>query len=1025
MPRLRRSIGLAAAVVVVASLAASSPASAQYFGQNKVHYDRFDFQILATEHFDIYYYPAEADAAQMVGRMSERWYARLSQLLGHQLSSRQPVVLYASHPEFEQTNVIEGLISESTGGVTEGSQRRVVLPLAASMGDTDHVLGHELVHAFQYDILGPNIQAAPLWFIEGMAEYLSVGPRDAHTAMWLRDAALEDRLPAINDLYNPRFFPYRFGHALWAYIGGRWGDAAVGGILARLAPVPGSPRGALDPVTAIETTTKLSAEELSADWHAAIRSQYDVSARPKPENDADETRTPSEGMTLIAERAGDGSVNVGPALSPDGTRVAFLSERSRLSIDVYVADTATGEVLRQLTRTAVDPHFESLQFLASSGSWAPDNRRLAVATVQRGRGAIAIFDTHNGDIVANIRLESPGEIFHPAWSPDGNSIAYSAQIGGVTDLFVHDLTTSQTRRLTTDAFADLQPAWSPDGRRLVVVTDRGSSTIDELDFGDYGLAIVDVATGGIAPIETALDGNVTSPQWSPDGNQLFFVSDASGRPDVYRVSAAGGAAQPLTAEETGVSGITPLSLALSVARQSGHRAFNVFRNGGYELHIVAPDAATPVSRPGEVAAPRADLALLPPARRETSAVAQQLARTTQGLPAATTFEARDYSSSLSLAGVGQGVGVSTGGAFGTYVNGGISMLFSDVLGNHLVPLSFGVNGRIRDISAQAGYINRTRRWNWGVFAEHVPLRSGFVEAGLDTIQGQPVYVERTELLRETSTQAGAMLAYPISRATRIEFGSSIRRIGFGRERQTLIFDAISGAFLSEQTEDLGGLPSLALADISASLVRDSTAMGAVGPILGQRFRFEVAPTFGDLRMTTATMDFRQYAMPLRPVTFAGRLLHVGRYGDGGEDSRLFPLFLGYSTLVRGYDPGSFDASECTLVEGGSCAEFDRLSGSRILVFNGEVRVPLGGLFTGNLDYGPIPAEIFGFFDAGTAWTRAERPDFAGGTRPWVTTAGFGARVNAFGYAVVELNMARPIQRPEQGWMFVFNLRPAF
>ena len=550
--------------------------------------------------------------------------------------------------------------------------------------------------------------------------------------------------------------------------------------------------------------------------------------------------------------------------------------------------------------------------------------------------------------------------------------------------------------------------------------------LDQLAFGDFGLATVDVGTSQITRLETSLEGNMTSPQWSPDGTQLYFISDASGRPDVYRMAAGGGAAEPMTAEETGVSGITPLSLALSVARQSGHRAFNVFRNGGYELHVVAPrEGGTAASSTSAVAKPISDLALLPPARRETSAVAQQLARTTQGLPAATTFEARDYSSSLSLAGVGQGVGVSTGGAFGTYVNGGISMLFSDVLGNHLVPLSFGVNGRIRDISGQAGYINRSKRWNWGVFAEHVPLRSGFVEAGFDTIEGQPVYVERTELLRETSTQVGAMVAYPLSRATRIEFGSSIRRIGFGRERQTLIFDGITGAFLSEEIEDLGGLPSLKLADVNASLVRDSTAMGAVGPVLGQRFRFEVAPTFGDLRMTTATMDFRQYAMPVRPVTFAARLLHVGRYGGGGEDSRLFPLFLGYSTLVRGYDPGSFDASECTVVAGGSCEEFDRLSGSRMLVFNGEARVPLGGLFTGNLDYGPIPAELFGFFDAGTAWTQAERPDFAGGTRPWVTTVGFGARVNAFGYAVVELNMARPIQRPEQGWMFVFNLRPAF
>src|SRR5690606_29999595 len=134
-----------------------------------------------------------------------------------------------------------------------------------------------------------------------------------------------------------------------------------------------------------------------------------------------------------------GSLNIGPSLSPDGRLIAFLSERSQLSIDVHVADTDSGRRVRRLTTSAVDPHFESLQFLASSGSWALDSRRLAVATVQKGRGAIAIFDVQNGNVLQNISLETSGEIFHPSWSPDGNAIAFTAQIGGFTDLYLHTL----------------------------------------------------------------------------------------------------------------------------------------------------------------------------------------------------------------------------------------------------------------------------------------------------------------------------------------------------------------------------------------------------------------------------------------------------------------------------------------------------------------------------------------------------------------------------------------------------------
>jgi hypothetical protein len=187
--------GVLGAVFAVASTA---PADAQYFGRTPVQWERLEFQVLKTEHFDIYYYPEEQAATEQVGRMAERWYARLSRLLGHEMKERQPLVLYASHPHFQQTNTIGGAPGEGTGGVTEAFKRRIVLPMGASLAETDHVLGHELVHAFQYAMTGqgkvtstsaPGVLTMPLWFVEGMAEYLSVGPVDAHTAMWMRDAA--------------------------------------------------------------------------------------------------------------------------------------------------------------------------------------------------------------------------------------------------------------------------------------------------------------------------------------------------------------------------------------------------------------------------------------------------------------------------------------------------------------------------------------------------------------------------------------------------------------------------------------------------------------------------------------------------------------------------------------------------------------------------------------------------------------------------------------------------------------------
>src|SRR5581483_1228943 len=269
----RRAIILIGAVMCV--LAPAFNASAQYFGQNRVQYRRFDFQVLKTEHFDIYFYPTERAGVEIASRLAERWYARLERFFGHKLRGRQPLVLYASHTDFAQNNVITVDMGEGTGGVTEPVRRRIVLPFGGPLADTDHVIGHELVHAFQFDVTtGPNAPAGqngaerlPLWFIEGMAEYVSVGPADSNTAMWLRDAARQEKLPSIQDLDNPKYFPYRWGQAFWAYVGGRWGDE----VIPRMLAIAGA---AGDVNVAIERVLGVKMKDLSSQWQAAIREAY-------------------------------------------------------------------------------------------------------------------------------------------------------------------------------------------------------------------------------------------------------------------------------------------------------------------------------------------------------------------------------------------------------------------------------------------------------------------------------------------------------------------------------------------------------------------------------------------------------------------------------------------------------------------------------------------------------------------------------------------------------------------------------
>jgi outer membrane protein assembly factor BamA len=155
-------------------------------------------------------------------------------------------------------------------------------------------------------------------------------------------------------------------------------------------------------------------------------------------------------------------------------------------------------------------------------------------------------------------------------------------------------------------------------------------------------------------------------------------------------------------------------------------------------------------------------------------------------------------------------------------------------------------------------------------------------------------------------------------------------------------------------------------------------------------------------------------------------MHYGRYGGSSEDPRLFPLFLGYPDVVRGYDAGTFDATDCVPTAASECPVFDRLRGSRLLVGNLELRFPLLRPFgRSQRMYGPIPVEVALFADGGVAWSRSQRPSIFGGARDGVGSAGVAFRVNLFGYAVGQFDFARPFQRAHRGWLFQFNLAPGF
>jgi Tol biopolymer transport system component len=1018
-------VGLALAILT------ASPVHAQYFGRNKVQYKDFNFEVLKTQHFDIHFYAEEREAATDLGRMAERWYTRLSTLFDHDLSTRQPIVVYASSPDFQQTNVVSGEIGEGTGGVTEGYKRRIVLPLASTLADTDHVLGHELVHAFQYDIArsdpqqptGMSIERLPLWFIEGLAEYLSLGHVDPHTAMWIRDAARsEDKLPSIRQLGDPNYFPYRWGQAFWSYVAGRWGDGSIRSIFDE-ALETGSPTVGLEQVTGI------AEKELSSQWHQAIREQY----APIP---ASAKRASQSAQGVTTEDTSRGALAVSPVLSPDGSRVAFLSGRDLLSIDLFLAEAQSGRIIRKLVSTATDPHFSSIQFISSAGTWHPNGKQFAIGAIRGGDPVLAILDVDRGDRVRDIPFPQLGEILNPSWSPDGRSIAFSATSGGRSDLYIYELEPGRLRRITEDAFADLQPAWSPNGDRLAVVTDRFSTDLKLLNAGRLGLALVDVASGRIDAVRTFERGKSINPQWAPDGRNLYFLSDATGITNVYAINVGDQQIRRLTNLDAGASGITALSPALSASLDTNRLAFSGYEEGRIGVYLLDGREAltgTPI-QPSTIGPELYTVAAaLPPLTRTSTQVVAYLNDAITGLPEAP-GEVAPYDAKLSIDAVGQPYIAAGVTRFGAMYGGGLSFTMSDTLGNHNLYTAIDISsygGAFSDIYKNTGvyaaYTNLTHRWNWGVSGGQLPYVVGGIGSGIGTINGQPAIVEQQVIFRQTHRGVNGSVAYPFDKTRRVEFGTGYQHVTFDQEVRTIGYSIRTGEQISDDTETTELANPLHLGSVSAAFVTDSSIFGATSPVAGSRSRFEVAPTVGTITYTTALADYRRYFMPARFYTIAGRVMHYGRYGADSEDGLLLPLYLGYPELIRGYNYGSFEASECRIGPAGPCGVYDRLLGSRMLIANLEFRFPLlrpfGGV--GGSMYGPVPVEVAFFADAGVAWTRVDEPTFFGGNREPVSSAGVTFRANLFGFAVAQVDFAHPFQRPGRGWVWGFSLTPGF
>jgi WD40 repeat protein len=996
------------ALAALLGLAAfAGTAQAQYFGQNKVQYRDHVWNSISADHFVVYFDKGADSLAMRTLDLAEKTQAVFSKRLNHQLSKRIPIILYASHQDFAQTNITPELIEGSTGGFTEALRDRVVVPFSGSYEDFRHVLVHELVHAFQFDIFynspgtsllsGQGLFQVPLWFAEGMAENFSLGDSDPNAEMYVRDGTINGYLPPLD--WAGGYFVYKMGQSAIGYLIDRYGEDRFRDMMHRARQMHGFER-------AFQRTYGMMPERFDQQWRDMLRKKYwpQVAEKEHPESFA---------RRLTDHRTDESVLNFWPSVSPQGDRIAYFSDRRQYT-DVYLMSAFDGRVLHRLVRGERSVQFEAIPLLRTSITWAPDGNRLALVASSQGRDRIYVVDANSGNVLR--RLDLPcSELSYPCWSPVSDSIVVLGLTQGRSDLWLVNADNGQSTRLTDDSWDEKEPTWTPDGKGITFASDRSAPIVLEPQAhvgsnSRYGIYQIDAATREVRLIlDTA--GEDHAPAWSPDGKKLAFITDRSGSPNLTLFDTADSTVTQLTDLVGGV-------LSLSWSRQNDRLAFAAFDRGGYDIFTVQqPLSVDPVLKRLRQHAP-GSVVSVDEARKPVPLATVPTAATEHGALAAAWPDSASAPDTTRALGAGHHPGGAAhppissvafeppawnGGGFPTpppavvepdsselrsqpertplKEHGGPFALSDSVLAQPPAPYRWKLAPEAVQVGAIAastyGFAGSTQVLFTDFLGDHSLYFAGDVFS--NSLQDANALLVYSVMPRRLDWNVGAFhfknyyqssvtslgeglgtaklfsersfgglvgWSYPFSRFRRGEFQYTQMFV----EEQ--FFQTLSdGSLIPSNTE------YRSVASPSVSLIGDHTLFGSSGPVNGSRWNLTYAQSIAwfpnALQYRTVTYDYRRYADLTHGYSFASRLL-TGV--SGGRNPQVFRIG-GYNTL-RGFP-------DFTLL------------GTRLAMGSLELRFPfiqdLG--VVGPLPVGHMAVRGAVFTDFGSVWYGDTTPRF--------------------------------------------------
>jgi hypothetical protein len=851
---------------------------APYYGKNRVKYDKFEWFIYSTDHFEFYYYPDIEPHLERIAGYAESAYQKISSDLKHDLAFKIPLVLFKTQAEFQQQNVIPGDVPEGVAAFAEPQRDRMVLPIDEPPDQLYRLITHELTHIFEFDIIPRSLirRGVPLWVDEGFADYMA-GVWRPLDMMTVRDAAVSDNIPKMSDLEgygnfnNPRLI-YNLGHAAFEFIESKFGKEGIRQFLfsLRKSVIGGGEN-------AYEEALRMTPDEFDEQFDKYLKDRY------KPFRDKERPADYGRNLAPKPEKTKFTSVfSIEP--SPSGDLFAAVAgNRSDQELDIILISTKDGDVVRNLTR-GFDQDM-GFQYIAVPGArwnavpwmtWSAKGDRLGYFARTTKQRSLIVQNVTTGKIEERVEMKSVDVPESPTFAPDGRSVAFSALQGAVGDIWVLNLDTKELKNVTGDEFADYAPVFAPDGKSLVYMA-RIS--------GNDKLFRLDLATGQKTQLTFGTHDDAAA--HFLDDDTIVFASTAT---DPLKPT------EPEVARNGEIFNIWTLNLRTNELRQftdvltgnvspviyrdgdTPKVAFVTYYKGDYGVHSIVPKEPITTASTSDFGAPGPVIDFQAP-------LTHQVVEANQKKKGA--FEKLFLDGRPPVA-----LGVTSGGD----LFGGTAITFSDVLGDRQFNFFAASVSQYRQFIGS--YVDLARRLQFAVngYSQtffYYALQPGYLyDPGLG-------WLDRDQAIAKQKYNGGSVFAiYPLSRYRRFEMYGGLT--SYKEEYDDPLLQQIAEDYQQATYGNVVFRNGIAV-PLGVNFVQETTVFREFGPLAGNTVRvgFEASP-FADLQYQTVDVDARYYWRLAGTGLAAFRFRGFSSTGDTPSF-----VYFGGNSEMRGYDYQSF------------------------------------------------------------------------------------------------------------------------